>query len=532
MQMISQYEKQKVQNGEERILVAGDDEVGRAILLRILTGRGYVIDSISEPRDIMMKLDTANYRLVIIDIIGYEKDPCLLLQGLRSEHPTLSIIVLSDPRVIYSWGNKLKALSDKLLVSPLNPEVLLESLNGLLPSGTPLHKQAMPLNSVPVSLESRSDRHVIEEPVEEPVKAPVNEPVNKEQEIKNLQDTSRTEVAQPETGRTIEEKPISVRSVEYQSVRERPVSREILSDGFERKVLAVGGGKGGVGKSILTANLGAGLAKKGKKVIVVDLDLGGSNLHTYFGIRKLEKGLFDFLLNEDVHLNEVVSPTNIEGLQIIGVTEDYPDAANIKYKRKLRLVDSLKNLDADYVLLDLGSGTDFNVTDFFSITGGGIIVSSTEITSILNTYSFIKSIFYREMAKYFLVNGKSELLEAAKRVTRNDNETRIKSIDDLEKELIKVDSEAGVILSHLKSKIRAKLIVNMVKKSADAKIGDSIKDIVKRYLDIDLDFIGSVTRDSSVEDSVAAMHPFLLGSPFSPAAGCVKNILNRIAYYK
>lgn len=524
MQMISQYENQKLQNGEERILVAGDDEVGRAILLRILKGRGYMIDSISEPRDIMMKLDTANYRLVIIDIIGYEKDPCLLLQGLRSEYPTLSIIVLSDPRVIYSWGNKLKALSDKLLVSPLNPDVLLESLNGLLSSGTPLHKQALSVNSVPVSLESRSDRPVIKEPV--------NEPVNKEQEIKNLQDISRTEITQPETGRTIEEKPISARPVEYQSVQERPISREILSDGFERKVLAIGGGKGGVGKSILTANLGAGLAKKGKKVIVVDLDLGGSNLHTYFGIRKLEKGLFDFLLNEDVHLNEVVSPTNIEGLQIIGVTEDYPDAANIKYKRKLRLVDSLKNLDADYVLLDLGSGTDFNVTDFFSITGGGIIVSSTEITSILNTYSFIKSIFYREMAKYFLINGKSELLEAAKRVTRNDNETRIKSIDDLEKELIKVDSEAGVILRHLKSKIRAKLIVNMVKKSADAKIGDSIKDIVKRYLDIDLDFIGSVTRDSSVEDSVAAMHPFLLGSPFSPAAGCVKNILNRIAYYK
>lgn len=517
MEITSQYPNQKSESIGQRVLVAGDDEVGRAILLRILSGRGYMLDSISEPRDILMKLDTADYRLVIIDIIGYEKDPCLLIQGVRNEHPSIAIIVLSDPRVIYAWGTKLRTLSDKLLVSPLNPEVLLDSLNGLLPTSNLLNTQSnISNNKVTLPLQSRTAQPVFKEPV-----------IDKS--TKNLQVISQPDMIKPETRHTVEEKQVSDRQISYQSTQESQLNNQIMDDRFERKILAIGGGKGGVGKSILTANLGAGLSKKGNKVIVVDLDLGGSNLHTYFGIRKLERGLFDFLLNDDVHLSDVVVPTSIEGLQIIGVTEDYPDAANIKYKRKLRLVDSLKNLDADYVLLDLGSGTDFNVTDFFSITGGGIIVSSTEITSILNTYSFIKSVFYREMAKYFLINGKSSLLAAAKKATKEEKGTRVKSIDDLEKELVKVDPEAKAILTHLKRKIRAKLIVNMVKKSSDTKIGDSIKDIVKRYLDIELDFIGAVSRDSSVEESVANMHPFLLRSPFSPASGCVKNILNKIS---
>lgn len=484
-------------SGNGRVLVVGDDEVGRAILLRILSGRGYVVESLGDPRNTVAKLAVVDYGLVIIDIIGYEDDPLRLLQDVRCKYPALGMVVLADPRGMFSMGDELRGLSDKLLVSPLDPDDLLGALSVLLPSGVSADKN--------LSADGQT--------------------------------AGGTSVASGEAAAV--KRPGEPQAAITESVLVRPVATELSGHsrlvsaagsggGFSRNVIAVGGGKGGVGKSIVTANLGAGLSEMGKKVIVVDLDLGGHNLHTYFGIRKLDCGLFDFLQNEDVHLKDVVSPTSIDGLQIIGVTDDYPDAANIKYKRKVRLVDSLKGLDADYILLDLGAGTDFNVTDFFSITGGGIIVSSTEITSILNTYSFIKSVFYREMAKYFLVNGKSDLLEAAKREAKDESNSGVRSIDDLEKELVKIDPDAKEILRLLKGTIKAKLIVNMTKKGADARIGDSIKDIVKRYLDIDLDFIGSVSRDSAVEASVAAMRPFVLASPFSPASGCVKSILNKI----
>ncbi|MGR3318332.1 MAG: P-loop NTPase [Candidatus Anammoxibacter sp.] len=479
---------------QEYILVIGEDEVGRAIILRVLADK-YNTDSLSDPGKISKKLDTLNCRLVIIDMIGYEKDPCALLKEIRGKHRDLSVIVLADPRVMFAWGNSLKTLADRVLVSPLDPAKLLKDLGELLQHGASVSSQSSAVDN--------ADQSGIGGPVAvDNKKTVVKEPVPKQ-----------VVVVKPPTERT---------------VAEQPVSDQSFGNGFKRKIIAVGGGKGGVGKSLLTVNLGAGLTRGGKKVIVVDLDIGGPNLHTYFGIRKLDRGLFDFLLTDDVHLGDVVCPTNIEGLQIIGITKDYPDAANIKYKRKLRLVDSLKHLDADYILLDLGSGTDFNVTDFFSITGGGIIVSSTDVTSILNTYSFIKSLFYREMAKHFMVNGKGDLLEVAKKVTKDDSGTQVKSIDDLEKELIKVDPEAEEMLRFLKRRIRARLIVNMVKKSSDIKIGDSIIGIVKKYLDIDVEFIGSVTRDSAVEASVAAMYPFLLSSPSSSASCCVKNIINKL----
>ncbi|MGR3219035.1 MAG: P-loop NTPase [Candidatus Anammoxibacter sp.] len=468
-------------------LVVGEDEVGRAIILRVLSGK-YNADSLSDPRRILKKLDTMNCWVVIIDMIGYGQDPCVLLKEIRGRHSDLSLIILADPRVMFAWGNSLKTLADKVLVSPLNPVKLIEGLGEL-------SQRATPSVSQPGAVDN-AGQSAIEQPV------------------------SQTPIAtQAVTVRPVAERP---------PVVDRLVSNQSCVSDFKRKIIAIGGGKGGVGKSLLTVNIGAGLAGGGKKVIVVDLDIGGPNLHTYFGIRKLDRGLFDFLLTDNVHLGDVVCPTKIEGLRIIGITKDYPDAANIKYKRKLRLVDSLRHLDADYILLDLGSGTDFNVTDFFSITGGGIIVSSTDVTSILNTYSFIKSLFYREMAKHFMINGKGELLEVAKKVTKADSGTSVKSIDDLEKELIKVDPDAEEMLRLLKHRIKARLIVNMVKKSSDIKIGDSIIGIVKKYLDIDVEFIGSVTRDPVVEASVSAMYPFLLSSPSSSASGCVKNIINKL----
>ncbi|MGR3177601.1 MAG: P-loop NTPase [Candidatus Anammoxibacter sp.] len=472
---------------QDYILVAGEDEVGRAIILRVLSGK-YNADSLSDPRKIFKKLDTVNCRLVIIDMIGYEQDPCALLKEIRDKHRDLSVIVLADPRVMFAWGNSLKTLADRVLVSPLDPAKLLEDIGELLQHGASPSSQSSTVDNAGQS------------------------------------DTLQSDKEQPVAEAHVTKQVVTVRPV----VKPPVISDQSFGNGFKRKIIAIGGGKGGVGKSLLTVNLGAGLARGGKKVIVVDLDIGGPNLHTYFGIRKLDRGLFDFLLMDDVHLGDVVCPTKIEGVQIIGITKDYPDATSLRYNKKLRLIDSLKHLDADYILLDLGSGTDFNVTDFFSITGGGIIVSSTDVTSILNTYSFIKSLFYREMAKQFMVNGKGDLLEVAKKVTKDDSGTSVKSIDDLEKELIKVDPEAEEMLRLLKHRIKARLIVNMVKKSSDIKIGDSIIGIVKKYLDIDVEFIGSVTRDPAVEASVAAMYPFLLSSPSSSASCCVKNIISKL----
>ncbi|MBW2091668.1 MAG: P-loop NTPase, partial [Deltaproteobacteria bacterium] len=71
------------------------------------------------------------------------------------------------------------------------------------------------------------------------------------------------------------------------------------------EIWAVGGGKGGVGKSFLISGMGSSLALEGKQVILLDADLGGANLHTFLGINKPENTLTDFF-DDKLPLSELI----------------------------------------------------------------------------------------------------------------------------------------------------------------------------------------------------------------------------------
>src|SRR5437762_4963422 len=84
-----------------------------------------------------------------------------------------------------------------------------------------------------------------------------------------------------------------------------------------RHIIAVGGGKGGVGKSLLAANLGIYLAQLGKKVVLLDADLGGANLHTFVGVERPAVTLGDFLNQSVGRLRECVVETAIKDLGLV-----------------------------------------------------------------------------------------------------------------------------------------------------------------------------------------------------------------------
>ncbi len=132
------------------------------------------------------------------------------------------------------------------------------------------------------------------------------------------------------------------------------------------KLWSIGGGKGGVGKSIFTMALGITLARLGNRVVLVDGDLGGANLHTMMGIRFPEVTLEDFLLRRVTRLEDILQPTSIEGISLVCGADDLLGAANPTYSQKMRFFKDLEALPADFVLLDLGAGTSFNTLDFFN----------------------------------------------------------------------------------------------------------------------------------------------------------------------
>ncbi len=292
-----------------------------------------------------------------------------------------------------------------------------------------------------------------------------------------------------------------------------------------RQIWALGGGKGGIGKSLIVSGMGIHIAQLGKKVILADTDLGGANLHTCLGLPLPKVTLADFIKRRVENLKDVVSETGFANLGLISGAQDFLEAANPKYSQKIRLLRKIQSLDIDYIILDLGSGTAYNILDFFLISDNGILVMVPEPTSIENTYRFIKSAFYRRLRKIALYREIKELLDLA---LDQKNIRGIRTPRDLIEEIEKMDGKIGRTLSEEAFKFRPKLIINQVRTDKDIELGFSVKSVCSQYLGIQLDYLGYIYYDDCVWQSVRKKRPLLLEYPDSKASMGIKMITNNL----
>lgn len=282
------------------------------------------------------------------------------------------------------------------------------------------------------------------------------------------------------------------------------------------KIWAIGGGKGGVGKSLITANLAICLALMGQKVIAIDLDLGGANLHTCLGIKIPDKTLSDYTSKKVRDLKDVLTPTPIENLSLISGAQDDIGMANLKQMQKNKILAKLSELDADYILMDLGAGTTYNTLDFFLAADQGILTALPEPTSIENTYRFIKSVYYRKIKMIEDLYDLGPTIDNILNAKISQNATPA----DLLAKIIEISPEKGQRLKVEINKLVPKLILNQIRTQADIDIGFSMKIICRKYFGINLDYVGFLDYDSSVWQSVKRRRPLLMEFPNS---GLVKN---------
>jgi flagellar biosynthesis protein FlhG len=292
----------------------------------------------------------------------------------------------------------------------------------------------------------------------------------------------------------------------------------------DQKIWAIGGGKGGVGKSLVTANLSICLSLMGYKVVAIDLDLGGANLHTCLGVPIPDKTLSDYLTKKARSLNDLVTPTPIENLSIISGAQDDVGIANLKQMHKAKILSRIRELDADYVMLDLGAGTTFNTLDFFISADQGILTALPEPTSIENTYRFIKSVYHRKlkMAEDLLEVG--PLIDQAMNAKISHNATP----SDLINRVIEINPTMGRKLQAEVNRLVPKLIINQVRTQADIDIGFSMKIICKKYFGINLDYIGYLEYDATVWQSVKKRRPLLMEFPNSSLVNNFDRIIHRL----
>ncbi|MCK4965503.1 P-loop NTPase [bacterium] len=296
-----------------------------------------------------------------------------------------------------------------------------------------------------------------------------------------------------------------------------------------KKIWAVAGGKGGTGKSVMAANTGIILSSLGYKVILVDADLGGPNLHTCLNIRRPAYTLNDFLNNKLPALESTLLDTPNENLKLISGGTEILGIANIHYQKKLKLLRHLEKLDADFIIVDLGAGTAFNTIDFFNLSNEGILVCNPEPNAKLDTYSFLKNVVWRKLSSATKNNG---IVREVISRTNYANENKIFEVSKLLELVREEDEDSYNMMDKILQDFRPKLIMNKVRRRGQIAEAEQIAALAKGYLCVKIDYLGHVESDPRVVEASEKMMPFILEYPKCNASKNLFSVVKKLISFQ
>jgi flagellar biosynthesis protein FlhG len=252
---------------------------------------------------------------------------------------------------------------------------------------------------------------------------------------------------------------------------ESPRNRE----GRKNRIVTVSSGKGGVGKTNLSVNMALAYARMGKKVVVMDADLGLANVNIMLGMTP-RYNLYHVIKKQKT-IREILVDTDY-GISIVAGASGFSQIANLSEEERQNFIEEMDTLTtADIVIIDTGAGVSSNVLDFIAAADDAVIVTTPEPTAITDAYGIIKIIA-----------------------------TELESLD-----------------------MGLKLVVNRAKGAADAKkVADRVTSIAGQFLNLKVDYLGFIYEDSSVIQAVVRQKPFMVVDPKCKASQCVQHIVDRL----
>ncbi|KGE73541.1 MinD/ParA family protein [Spirochaeta lutea] len=256
----------------------------------------------------------------------------------------------------------------------------------------------------------------------------------------------------------------------------REIMRQNPQVGKSRtRIITIASGKGGVGKTNLSTNLALAYAKLGKKVILMDADLGLANVNVVLGI--IPKYNLYHLIRKQKTMKEIIMDTNY-GIQIVAGASGFSKIANLSEDERQNFIKELTELSsADVIIIDTSAGVSNNVLSFIAAADEAIIVTTPEPTAITDAYGIIKIIA-----------------------------TEVESMS-----------------------LGLKLIVNRVKSVTEGKkVAERVINIASQFLNLRVDYLGYVYDDPVVQQSVLKQKPFTVVDPKGKASACVHQIVSRL----
>lgn len=291
-------------------------------------------------------------------------------------------------------------------------------------------------------------------------------------------------------------------------------------------IIAIGGGKGGVGKSFVSTNIAMFLANMGFQTVLFDMDLGAPNVHTWLGEPLPTKNFHEFLEGKYESIEQCLQPTQFPRLKMGIGANDHRDLADMTIENQSRLMSAIYNLTADFIVLDLSAGTHKSTLDFFLMADHHIVTLTPDPTSIENAYRFMKAAFFRKIKRFEQQLG---LDSVVMELMKASGEKQIKTPADLLKAVEKADELRGRQLREVLEKLHFQFILNQTRSSKDVQLGDSIESVCRRYFGVPTEFLGSIEYDNSVWHALRKRRPLLLEYPHSPLYAQILAVARDIA---
>ena len=277
------------------------------------------------------------------------------------------------------------------------------------------------------------------------------------------------------------------------------------------KIIPIAGGKGGVGKTELCAGLGIRLGQLGYRTVVIDLDLGGSNLHSTLAIKNKKPGLGNFFSDRKLTFEGLVAATPYDNLFFVPGDVLVAGMPNITYGQKRSLLKHIESIDSDYVLLDLGSGASNNVVDFFLVSNSGIVVCSPHVGAVLNAYSFLKNMVFRFFFRAFAKQPEiARYLRKEIREVRPGQPVRVATVIDGIRE---IDEEAADRARRYVNLLQPSMVLNLARSTDDLNIAESLRELVSKNLDVYLQSLGAIMFDERLAASHRVAQPIVVADP-------------------
>ena len=275
----------------------------------------------------------------------------------------------------------------------------------------------------------------------------------------------------------------------------------VIPRGRAAKTIAVGGGKGGIGKTIVAVNLALTLSRLQKNVTLFDGDIGNGNCNTLLGITRVDSSLEEYLRKER-SLDEITVSTAYPGLRLVCGAQNKVDA--FLTAEMSRLLNDIRQVEADCLVIDLGAGMSDETLDLYRLADDKIIVVTPQVTSLQNAYGFIKSAFLHDLKT---LRGLAALLDQAGSDPQKLHDL-IGSLED--------GHSARHAFDVVLARQRFKIVGNLVNDDKDLKIVQNLQKVVGQYLHIDNTVLGTIATSEDIRNSVNRITPFVALSPDSP----------------